>query len=365
MTNRVRRHRYRLTVLRAVNKQIAAKTVRLRRNGKYQIQDYSYIKHFNIERRGARDIRSLSRVLHELENDCHTLVIRGEPRPDRDTSGRVTRTSYDIPSKRQQAFFRSVPNGIPWLCIDLDEMPLPECLSIQDDPEAVVRHAISKLPSCFHNVTCHWQFSSSAGVRQTDKIKLHLWFWLDRNVTDQEAKRWAKQVNQGSKFVDPALYEPVQAHYTAAPVFRDGIPDPLQQRSGLLRGGDDCVQFPEVPEAPIQYRATCGRGISASDSFEDILETVGDHPGGQGFHVPLRDAVWVHVCEHGTDTDPRTLRDRLLDTIRQADKSDHSDDVIRERASDDHLYGLIESAITKLGNSRRTGLILGLPPHFP
>jgi len=44
-------------------------------------------------------------------------------------------------------------------------------------------------------------------------------------------KRWATAVNAaaGEKLIDPALYSPVQPHYTAAPIFI-GCPDPLAAR---------------------------------------------------------------------------------------------------------------------------------------
>jgi len=76
----------------------------------------------------------------------------------------------------------------------------------------VVEAAIATLPREFAGRSCWWQMTSSAGIKPG--VRLRLWFWLARAVSDAEAKRWLADAP-----VDLALYSPVQAHYTAPPIF--------------------------------------------------------------------------------------------------------------------------------------------------
>jgi hypothetical protein len=68
----------------------------------------------------------------------------------------------------------------------------------------VVRRS-RRYPPEFQNVSTWWQMTNSAGIKPG--IRLRLWFWLDRPVTDDEAKRWLAYAP-----VDQALYSPVQVH---------------------------------------------------------------------------------------------------------------------------------------------------------
>ena len=64
------------------------------------------------------------------------------------------------------------------------------------------------------------------------KIRIHLWFWLSRKVTDIEMQAWL-----GTSEVDLSLFQPVQMHYIAKPMFNGGAIDPLPKRSGLFEAG--------------------------------------------------------------------------------------------------------------------------------
>ncbi|MDA9982671.1 hypothetical protein N9H39_08040 [Gammaproteobacteria bacterium] len=358
-----------LMVLTTVNENLAAKVVCKNVKDEIEIKDYQCGKYFTVGPQFADSIFSLSECLLDLEKKQHSLVIRGELIPGMDLSGPVTRTSYDIPSKGQKAYFRSA-QGVQWICIDVDKMALPKEMDVNKHSEKVIRYIIKKLPKYFHDVTCHWQFSASAGVFKNGTVSLHLWFWLSRPVSDHEAKEWAMSVKEKESIIDISLYNPVQAHYTAAPIFKDGIDDPMAKRSGLLTEKADTVQFPAAgsfKEKPIKKYQSTGyqSGLSAGKNFDYWLKQVGDHPGGSGFHLPLLKAVWAYVGKHGKDTNKETLKKKLRATIKNADQSKHDTATIQERASDQHLDGLIDSAIQKLGDSKKTGKIAGVEPHYP
>lgn len=155
------------------------------------------------------DIVSLSSALCEIEQNPEWFVVRGEPIT---RAGKVRRVY-----KGEGASFREVDRQ--WLCIDIDGMPAD---TIED--------AIAQLPEYFRGVAVHYQYSSSYGVKP-GSMRVHLWYWLDRPVCSYSLRAWAKPI----PYVDAMLYNPVQPHYTATPIFVDGQ-DPIAQRSGFIDG---------------------------------------------------------------------------------------------------------------------------------
>lgn len=355
-----------MTVLCCNGNEIAAKRFSIEKGGQIQKHDFGKAKWFIVEQTEVTDIRSLSSLLCELEIDFKRQVIRGEPLPKVDLSKPVRRLKHADPADKLAPYFRSAPEGIRWFCIDIDHLLLPPRLRRKPrNNQAVVRYAISQLPECFHDVTCHWQFSSAYMVTDHDNARIHLWFWLNRPVTDAEAKRWAQQINAESKLIDASLYQAVQPHYTAAPIFSDGMKDPLVKRSGLLESHNDEVAVPNIPELQRIARTVTSSAPCRGGSFDYWLSYVGDHDEGLGFHEPLLQAAWYYVLEHGSDIDVDALVDVLWSAIMEADQSRHSSAEIADRASDAHLYGLVDSAVAKLLHQEPCGLIEGVSPRYP
>ena len=123
------------------------------------------------------------------------------------------------------------------------------------------RAAISTLPPEFHNVSAWWQVTSSAGIKPG--IRLRLWFWLDRPVSDDEAKRWLADAP-----VDRSLYSPVQVHYVAQPVFDPPELDPVPLRSGWFWAHSNVVPVPALPAPePASLGRPAGRIETASAGY--------------------------------------------------------------------------------------------------
>ena len=88
-------------------------------------------------------------------------------------------------------------------------------------------------------------------------ISIRLWFWLDRPVSDDELKSgWRQPIADG--LIDTAIFNPIQAIYTAAPIFV-GMPDPVPFRCGIWRGDSDAVDVPLI-ERPQRSAAPAPRG---------------------------------------------------------------------------------------------------------
>ena len=73
-------------------------------------------------------------------------------------------------------------------------------------------------------------------------IRMRLGFMLDRGVSFAQAKSWLA----GIEGLDECTLRPAQPIYTAAPLFRDGLADPLPERLGVLDGERELVAVPEI-----------------------------------------------------------------------------------------------------------------------
>lgn len=344
-------------------------------SGEIEFVQFDAGMYFSALRSGPiTDISGLSELLTALESMPQCLVIRGEP-VDQSAAdlGRIRRTG----SGEGDAFqgnFRTPDHGRRYVLIDVDKLKLPDGMSLSPDSvEAICEYVISHLPKEFHKASYHWQLSSSAGFTDPGRVSLHLWFWLDRPVHDLELRRWGKFVNEkaGMKLVDTALFGHVQPHYTAAPVF-DGVQDPFPVRSGLVVRPLDSVALvlPPLPQRMTTRNVvSSATGASTCKGFENHLKRIGDHAGGEGFHVPLRDAAASYVSTNGiSGTDREVLFDLLAAAVFRADRSNHSDTEVGQRASREHIMPLIDSALVKYGDTksavRKPKFYENIEPHY-
>jgi hypothetical protein len=109
-----------------------------------------------------------------------------------------------------------------WLCIDIDGQPA-------DPNRDHVEQAIALMPEWLQEADCIWRFSSSHGIKPANQLRLHLWYFLTRPVGNNALRHWARPLP-----IDGALYQPVQPHYTATPIFI-GADDPVLRRLGYYR----------------------------------------------------------------------------------------------------------------------------------
>ena len=228
-----------LTVLTSVNKTHAGKQFRFNpKTGLITNRSYSAGKYFSVEIVGVDGIAALATTLEAVAARKTAFVIRCEPLPGADHK-KTRRTINPDPKTGEAAGFTAAARR--WMLIDGDGLPCPAVIDPRVEPEAAVEHMLGLLPPECWDATCWWQLSAQQSVKpDDDSLRLHLWFWLDRPVDDASLKRWAISANMaanGIKVIDPALFNPVQIHYCAPPLF-DGIKDPLVRRSGLRQGLD-------------------------------------------------------------------------------------------------------------------------------
>lgn len=319
---------------------------------------------------GVSCIEDLSAMLTGVECWPSALIIRGAP-VSGDLIGKdVARTG----SGEGDSFvgnFQTPSQGRYYLEIDVDKLPLPIGWKLAPtNISKVCEYIVHLLPPEFHQVSYHWQLSSSAGVFDQTTASAHLWFWLALPIPDSALKTWAKHVNKesGTKLIDHALFQHVQPHYIAAPLFK-GMADPFPVRSGLVIKSSDSVDLQLPPAVPVTGTGGTTSGgnfnTSGGSGFDNHLGQIGDHPGGDGFHMPIVQAVASYVAEHGTEgTDVESLCSIIQQRVLIADASKHSKSDVEDRADRVHIMSAISSALRKYGDSpnqrRKSRRLIGL-----
>lgn len=99
---------------------------------------------------------------------------------------------------------------INWVCLDIDDCPLPEDILEEEIPEFVM---YSKFPEAFHSVDYVAQFSNRAGFDGWKTAKLHFWMLLTNGASNDDLKRWQTHNLQ----FDPSVFKTVQPIYTSKP----------------------------------------------------------------------------------------------------------------------------------------------------
>ncbi|MER1940492.1 virulence-associated E family protein [Castellaniella sp. FW104-16D08] len=222
-----------LTVLRH-DSRLLAKTWRA--DGRISnYDDAKYFKHQSVPLTGVAD---LSAQLTQLQDDPHACVIRGVYLGD-DHATAVGDPDFRAGTVlRRLAFFNDTPHH--WVLVEVDDFEPLTADPVRDPVPAIDEYIATCLPVCFQGAAYHWQLSNSAGhATKGGVLKVHIWFWLTTPYTSAQLKAWARAL---SVALDDSVLNPVQVHYTAAPVFEAGVVDPVPVRSGFVPGLlDDAV----------------------------------------------------------------------------------------------------------------------------
>ena len=211
---------------------------------------YENAQQVSVKEVYVEDIYQLSALLTRLEKQRNSCIVRGrfighdaarelypaEIEADA-RRGKVLKPPKDGFTLRRLRFFNDQP--LHYFFLDIDRF-VPVGVDPVTQPQAAIEQYIAKhLPPCFQGATYHWQLSSGAGHPDNEGVlKAHVAFWLRTPTLGEHLKAWAQ--NAGIA-MDTSVFGAVQPNYTAAPVFVDGVADPVPQRSGLCEGwaGDD------------------------------------------------------------------------------------------------------------------------------
>jgi hypothetical protein len=331
-----------LTLLRG--RKPATKTLGLNADGILDvIESYHNQSKFKYSHCDTPDILALFTVLETASQDPNTFVIRGALRDHVNANKNVYRRNNV--SHGDLAHFEECPRS--WVMIDLDKVPLDD-IDLVNDPVGTVKRAIKKfLPKCYQNASFVWQLSSSAGLKDDGFLSTHIWFILDRPMGEAELKTLHALK---APDVDRSLFQTVQIHYVAAPIFEDGVKDHLPVRIGLVELKEGEVSLPELPpEVITSAHRTIGKGTTGSvHGFENKLKLMGDGEGLDGFHAVLIAAVASYVYgKFEFEIDIKWLKTQLREAIIKAPKRPGREKDIARYLSDASLDNDIGTAISK------------------
>lgn len=200
------------------------------------VESYGAAKQFLPREIPVKDIHDLHRILTKMEKMPKSCVIRGKlsANPERgEVEGTVLRNNESFDDCEHH-----------WVSLDIDKFK-PFAADPVTEPVAAIREFLedSGLHQ-FLDCSFHWQLSSSAGVKP-GILKAHVWFWLETPWPSTRLYAWAKGLR--GQPVDSSFFKRVQIHYTANPIFDDGIPDPVAVRSGFYQGARDTVPLAYDP----------------------------------------------------------------------------------------------------------------------
>lgn len=238
---------------------------------------------------GVADVEAL---LRRIECDPHAVIVRGgltaHGQAAASSKALVRRIKEDKTDRKDRAGNQildlAVLCDVPrrWLLVDLDGVQCPGQIDPFSDPVAAVAYARSLLPEPFRDATCAYQWSGGALVAGNRVLKLHLWFWLDRAATSQELRAYFDAVDP-TALVDHSLFDPIQQHFTSAPIFR-GVSDPFagSTRTGLLKGALDTVELP----VPAPAEEVGANAAPAPSTDRERPPSVDDAPREAGVEFP-------------------------------------------------------------------------------
>lgn len=193
-----------------------------------KIEPYSKGKYFSLETIELSCINSASDFFTSMESKQKSCIIRGKYVGDEDAK-QVEPECNSQHIRRSKEFFKD--QKLHLVMIEIDDFH-PIFGSPVHHPVTCIDEYIQDIPpECFHDKSYHWQLSSSAGKKGLEgTLKAHIWFWLQVPYSSAELLAWGRSIKLEA---DLSVFNPVQIHYTASPIFEAGVEDPVPVRSGL------------------------------------------------------------------------------------------------------------------------------------
>jgi hypothetical protein len=360
-----------VTVLRARDGKLMAKRFT---GPSYAVTEYDEAFEFHyldLEELAPNNVEELSDVLTTLESDPHAVIIRGVLADGIDPDFPVLRR---IKAKGGYPIYFVEREDGRWALIDFDKLTPPDD-KVTDEQR--IDWLISLLPVEFHDVSFHYQMSSSARLPGKTTISAHVFFWLATPRKDSAMKEWAEWINRQHllrpdvaaeavkkpKLVDPAVFVSNQANYVAAPVFDEGAIDPYAGggRSGFVRRAHDVVEVVMPPDDEVarlddierelqrqhyQGRTAPGAALPIGTTYAEKLAAI----GAPSFNRSIMAAISTAVLLHGNRLDVDTVKREIRACVDANYVHARSGEMERYK-SNEYLDEAIDSAITRFGRT--------------
>jgi hypothetical protein len=250
---------------------------------------------YSVSSSEVSNFDELCDILKLLSNDKNSAIIRGELKSEF--------LGTEVPNKHE--YFSVHPRQ--WAMIDIDGLGYEDDIKNLD---SIFELVLSQLPNEFRNTTFWFNFSSNMGLKPG--IRVHLGFWLSRPCSDTEMKAWLD-----GTVADLSVYSPNQLLLTCAPMFPDGVDDPVKQRNGLYAQDNwsDTISVPkDLSEKAKHYsktRTQRARLRSGEIASADII-----FDPNTGLVVDGREQLLFYLSLQEAETLLRTSKTKLdLDTL--------------------------------------------------
>ncbi|OAN54030.1 hypothetical protein A6A04_12345 [Paramagnetospirillum marisnigri] len=351
---------------------MATKIHRLTADGGVETVAFGDAYFYSYVRFEASNIDEVAQRLQRLQRERKTFVVRGRllPSANRRHTYRLLHPKPDRPATFEKA-------ARAWIMVDVDEaVDCPEGLDHIADPGAAAAHVVTMLPDEFKGASYIWQASSSYGLERYGGgpavLKFHLFFLLDREVSEADLRRWGNTWNDkvGFKLVDVSVFGAIQPNYTAAPIFQ-GLADPIAgRRMGVYRGGFERVALvlpPEVVTKPSRRKAEGGEALPEDARADDTGTSKArgylahlDRIGVPNYRYPIFSAMMSYFSHNGVDAPVGPLKRDIRARIDAAPSAGRSVQELTRYKSDEYLDPDIRSARAKLAKPKAN-----LPAYYP
>ena len=248
---------------------------------------YDDAKSFKFKEVPVSNIAELSAVLAKQEVKHNRCVVRGRFVGE----DKAEKSDVEGTFLRQNVNLDEAPHH--WVMIDIDKYVVDFGDPVHDPVDTILDFVAQHLPACFMGRSFHWQLSSSAGTKGKENIlKAHVWFWLETPYTGAQLTPWVKAKY---KLIDTAVFRRAQIHYTANPIFEEGVPDPVPVRSGLYHGPQGDTVPLVLDEAVLEQARTTGSGTGNADAPAVDMEAKEGVIGAYCRAFPVETVLLEHV----------------------------------------------------------------------
>ena len=220
-------------------------------NGKQDVvktRNNRRVKEWDVKRHKVKNIHDLHGIIQSYRTNPNAVVIRGGLNEE---AKKIVRKGGKV-EKSQEKSLEDVSR--PFVMFDIDDLERKVEMTLDDE----IMVARSMLPPAFRKASCVVQFSSSARMENTSKIKVHLFFMLNRSIKTSEFKTWIhrwideadrtkdnRQNKLKRRGIDPATLSAFNHLSIGDPVLPNPSLDPIgSNRVQFIKGKQDLVDVP-------------------------------------------------------------------------------------------------------------------------
>jgi hypothetical protein len=248
------------------------------------------------------------------------------------------------------------------ILIDVDDIQIPERLDPLD-PESAISAVVEMLGHPFINASYVWQLTASASPG-AERIRVRLFFLVDRPISNEERKAWGKSVNAktGIKLVDTSLFSAEHVIYTATPEFKGH--DPFPRRIGVVYGESGSIGWDQVEIIDTQSADYKGKkqGGSVHRSITEWLDVIGDGEGKEGCHNPINAAIIQMVYYRWT---PDRIKAVIRETVFTTEwNRSRTKEYLKSETSDAKLNASIKGAARFVSSTDTPARVTQTRPHL-